>query len=145
MRELVQAWHPQGIPRDGGTLNRSPWPLLTKLGEKDDVEAYLEAFKRTAEAAQWPKDQWVFFLGPYLSGEALLAIKALEKPGIANYAALKRAILDHYSISPETYRQWLRAPCLPEGVRPRAVVAGLKDAATRWLRPPLRTGSGSQS
>lgn len=97
-------------------------------------------FERTAEAAKWPKEQWTFFLGPYLSGKALAALKALEKTEAASYKELKRAILDRYEITPETYRQRLRAPSLPEGVRPRVIATRLKDVATRWLKPTTDDG-----
>lgn len=48
---------------------------------------------------------------------------------------LKQAILDCYRITQELYCQHLRAPGLPEGALPRAIIAGLKDVATQWLRP----------
>lgn len=59
MRELVKVWKSQeGTPTAPGRgLGCSPWPLLTKLGESDDIKAYLESFERNAEAAKWPKDQ----------------------------------------------------------------------------------------
>ncbi|KAL8221818.1 UNVERIFIED_CONTAM: hypothetical protein K2H54_074532 [Gekko kuhli] len=45
-------------------------PLLTKLGQEDEIEAFLEAFVCTAEVAQWLVDQWAFILGYYLTKEA---------------------------------------------------------------------------
>lgn len=38
-----------------------------------------------AEAAYWPKEQWAFLIGPYLSGDALVALMALEKVEAANH------------------------------------------------------------
>lgn len=82
MRELTQGWRPQeGTERGigGSPLSKSPWPPLMKLGGKDNIEAYLEAFECTVEAAKWPKEQWAFFIGLYISGEALSVLQALEK------------------------------------------------------------------
>lgn len=142
LHELTQSWKPADAPpaSGGGALGRSPWPLLTKLGDSDDREAYLEAFERTAEAAKWPPEQLSFFLEPYLSGEALAALKALDKAEAADYKQLKKAILDQYEITTESYRQCLRVPTLPEGARRRAVVARLKDATTCWLKLTTEDG-----
>lgn len=93
-----------------------------------------------AETAKWPKNQWASFYRPYLLGEALSALKSLEKQEAADYKTLKQAILDRYSITPETYRQWLWAPGLPEGTRSWAIITTLKDAATQWLRPTTYDG-----
>lgn len=60
-----------------------------KLGENNDIEVYLEASGRMAEATKWPKDQWTFFIRSYLSRETLVTLKALDKPKVANYGHLK--------------------------------------------------------
>lgn len=135
VRELTRVWKPAEGALGAGPLGRSPWPLLTKLGESDNIEAYLEVFERTAEAARWPSDQWAIILGPHLLGDALLAVKAMEKVEAMNYEKVKRTILDRYEINPETYRQCLRVPGFPEGAHPRAIITRLKDAATCWLKP----------
>lgn len=80
VQELMKGWRLEKAPTDTGSpLSRTPWPLLTKLGAADDVDAYFKALKCTAKAAKFGKDQWAFLIGPYLSGEALAALKALEK------------------------------------------------------------------
>lgn len=114
--------------------------MLTNMGPSDDVEAFLEAFERAAEAAGWPKEQWAYMVGLYLSGEAMTALKALEKADVADYDKVKQAVLDRYEITPEWYRLRLRSPTPPEGTRPRAVIARLKNAATRWLKPTTEAG-----
>lgn len=89
--KLTQGWKPTKAPLkpSGGSLSYSPWPLLTKLGESDNTEAYLDAFERTTEAAKWPKERRAFFIGPYLPGETLTSLKALEKAEAAVYQQLK--------------------------------------------------------
>lgn len=74
-----------------------------------------------------------------MSGEALEALKALEKTEAADYNQLKKAVLYKYEITPETYRQRLRFPTFPEGAQPRAVLARLKYAAT-CLKPKSDDG-----
>lgn len=91
-------------PQPQPPLSHSPWYLLTKLGKDDDVEAYLEAFECMVGMACWSKDQWVFFLGPYMLGEIFTILKALEKPDTADYAKLKSTILDCYEITPDSYQ-----------------------------------------
>lgn len=55
----------EGAPAPvGGPLSHSSWPLLTKLRVGDDIEAYLEAFERTAEAPE----------GQRSNGHSLLAL-----------------------------------------------------------------------
>ena len=78
---------------------------LAKLGPDDDIEAFLVTFEKTAEAAQWPRAQWSYVIGPYLTGEAQATLKALEKEEATDYRTLKEAILDRYEITPEGHRQ----------------------------------------
>ncbi len=40
---------------------RDPGRVLTKQTPKDDVEAYLEVFERTAIREKWPEDEWGTF------------------------------------------------------------------------------------
>lgn len=81
------------------------------------------------------KEQWAFFIGSYLTGEALTALKALEKEAATDYQKLKQAILDRYEITHESNRQCLWASTFREGACPRVILVRLKDVATRWLKP----------
>lgn len=45
-------------------MKRSPHEILTKLTRDDDVEAYLEVFKRTVQREQWPREEWGGILAP---------------------------------------------------------------------------------
>lgn len=117
------------------TNPRPPPPQLTKLTEEDDVETYLEVFERTAEMAQWPKAQWSYAIGPYLTGGALAAMRALTREQAADYDALKAAILDRYEITEETWRQKFRSRKWKPGERPRLLASELESLAARWLDP----------
>lgn len=122
------------------SAGKTSWCPLTKLGPDDEIEAYLETFERTAEAAQWPRDQWAHILGPYLTGEAQAAVRTLSKQDAASYKAVKEAILDRYEVTPETSRQKFRSIVWQPPMRPRALAATLKDAPTRWLQPTTDDG-----
>lgn len=41
-----------------------------KMTSQDDVEAYLEAFKRTVAACKWDPSSWAVHIGPLLIGPA---------------------------------------------------------------------------
>lgn len=95
--------------RKGGSPNsplvgKASWCTLSKLGPEDEVEAFLETFEQTLEAAQWPKEQWAYILGPYLTGEAQAAVKVLPKQDAGKYQVVKDAILNRFEITPETSR-----------------------------------------
>lgn len=108
----------EGMDLHAGPSGQGTWFPLTKLGPEDDVEAFLKTFERTAEMAKWPKEQWSFILGPYLTGEAQTALQALPKGEAADYDKLKAAILDWYEITPETYRQKFRTLQYHPSMRP---------------------------
>ena len=54
------------------------------------------------------KNRWAFKLAPQLMGKAQKACAAMEEAEASDHDQLKKAILKHYNISGETYRQWLR-------------------------------------
>lgn len=116
VRKLVEEWK-LGDSASAGPGNpfwKSPWPWLMKLGDHDELEAYLEVFERAAEVAGWPRELWAFIVCLYLLGEALAALKAVNKPEAADYTTLKKAILDRYEITLESHCQRLQAMSLPE-------------------------------
>ncbi len=59
-RELFRSWMDREV-RSGGI---SPAPALSthmsvnKMGPKDDPEAFLDLFEKTAEACGWPQMNW---------------------------------------------------------------------------------------
>lgn len=99
MRDLQAALAANPPAVGGEGTPRTPWSALAKMGPEDDVEAYLEAFERTAEAAGWPNDRWAAIVGSYLTGEAQAAVKALEKADALDYAKVKAAVLDRFEIN----------------------------------------------
>lgn len=72
-----------------------------------------------------------------MTGDAQATVKALSQEDVADYDRTKAAILDWYTITPETHRQRFRAMTWQAGERPRAFATRLRDTATRWLLPRL--------
>lgn len=102
VRDLRQAL--AANPRGGGRVSpRHPWRVLVKMGAEDDVEAYLEAFEKSAEVAGWLRKQWAAIVGSYLSGEAQAAVKAMEKADATDYDKVKVEALDRFEINWDTY------------------------------------------
>ena len=77
---------------------------LTKLGEGDDVEAYLTRFERIIEVNEVNRERWPFQLTPQLTGKAQQAYAALTPDDAKSYDAVKTAILRRYNINEEAYR-----------------------------------------
>ena len=65
---------------------------LTRLGEKDEIEAYLTTFERIMEVNEVAKERWPFQLAPQLTGKAQQAYAALTPEDAKDYDAVKNAI-----------------------------------------------------
>ena len=63
---------------------------LTRLGENDDVEAYLMTFERIMEVN---RERWPFQLAPQLTGKAQQAYATLNPDDAKIYDTVKAAIL----------------------------------------------------
>jgi len=65
---------------------------LTKLGDNDDIEAFLTTFERAAEAHRVERGTWVAVLAPQLTGKARLAYAAMSDQDAGHYDRVKAAI-----------------------------------------------------
>lgn len=110
-----------------------------RMSPDDAIEAYLEAFERTATAAKWDPGSWVAQIGPFLIRPAQAAYRALNRVEARDYKKVKAAILYHLEISSETYSQKFRARKGPEGIQTQLLAQMLKDLAERWLPPETHT------
>ena len=116
-------------PSDG-----RPALKLTRLGEADDIEAYLVTFERTMEAYEVDGARWSFMLAPQLTGKAQQAYAAMAADSARRYDDLKAAILRRYNINEETYRRRFRATKLKAGETPRELAIRLSDLAGHWAK-----------
>ncbi|XP_035259538.1 SCAN domain-containing protein 1-like [Anguilla anguilla] len=115
---------------------------IPKMTPDDDAEAFLEGFEVAARACRWPEEEWVVRLLPLLTGEAQQAAHSLPPTARAEYANLRKAVLDCLGYSPEEHRRRFRETALAGEDRPFAYAQRLLDMARRWLRPELRSADG---
>ncbi|XP_056277638.1 uncharacterized protein LOC130198498 [Pseudoliparis swirei] len=109
--------------------------ILQKMTAEDDVQSYLETFEATAEACDWPADEWAVRLLPLLTGEAQTAALGLPPAARRVYADIHKAVVDRLGLSPEDHRRRFREAKLGPEDRPFAFGQQLRDAAARWLQP----------
>ena len=107
---------------------------LTKLGESDDVEAYLTTFECMMAA------YGVYRLAPYLTGKAQQAYAAMPTKDASTYDEVKAAVLRRYDISTETYRQRFREARLTKGETHRELATRLLDLASKWTKECILSG-----
>ena len=107
---------------------------LTKLGEGDDIEAYLTTFERIMEAHKVRRERWSYQLAPQLTGKAQQAYAALPPDEAKNYDAVKTAILRRFNINEETYSQRFRTLKPKDEESPKELMTRLQDLASRWTR-----------
>jgi len=91
-----------------------PARFLTKQTPADDIDAFLLIFERTAEREEWPTDQWVGLIAPFLSGIAQTTYQDLVADPLTTYNALKREILKPYGFTlitrAQRYHDWVFDP-----------------------------------
>lgn len=107
---------------------------LTKLGDDDDIEAYLTTFERLMRAYDVNQNTWALKLAPQLTGKAQQAYAAMDSTQATDYDAVKEAILHRYRITEETYRQRFRTTRRKEEEMQTELVTRLKDAARKWTK-----------
>ena len=107
---------------------------LTKLGEGDDIEAYLKTFERMMAAYDIPRARWVFKLAPQLCGKAQKAYTALSAEDAVDYEKVKEAILARYDINLETYRRRFREATKKPDETYRQLATRIRDLTKQWTR-----------
>ncbi len=123
----------QGLQKQGEVAaikaDRDKDVKLTKLTERDDIEAYLTTFERLMTTYEIKQDKWSFKLAPQLIGKAQQAYAALTTEEAADYEKLKKAILIRYDINEESYRKQFRTA---KKAANRELKARLDNLAAKW-------------
>ena len=122
---------PTTAPRHG---NGTESIKLTRLDEKDDIEAYITTFERVMEVNEVSRERWPFQLAPQLTGKAQQAYAALTPEDAKDYDAVRTAILRRYNINEETYRQRFRTLKPKPEESPQEFMTRLQDLGSRWTR-----------
>ena len=124
----------RGAPTIRDPSEGRPALKLTRLGERDDIEAFLVTFERTMQAYEVDTARWSFMLAPQLTGKAQQAYAAMAADAARVYENLKAAILRRYNINEDTYRQRFRTAKLKAGETPQKLAIRLRDLADRWTK-----------
>jgi len=109
-----------------------------KLTASDDIEAYLYTFERMMEAYRVDETLWVYRLAPQLTGKAQQAYVVLPRERAGDYDELKAAILRHYNLDEEAYRQRFRTTTKNSEESYRELAIRLKDLMAKWSRDAKR-------
>ncbi|XP_060616004.2 zinc finger and SCAN domain-containing protein 31-like [Anolis sagrei] len=105
----------------------------------DDAKTFLASFEQVASTCHWPRDKWVAFLQPALSGEAEQAFSTLSSQDQGDYGKVKTAILEAEAMTRERQRQHFRQLRYREAEGPRAVYGHLRELCRQWLKVERHT------
>ena len=134
--ELELARLGQGIhddyPRDREDRAKAP-KLPSFVDGKDDLDAYLQRFKRFAETAKWKKDGWASKLSALLSGRALEVYSRLSEEAAKDYDKVEIALMKRYDLTEDGYHQKFRASKLEVDESPEQFIVRLDRYLLRWL------------
>ncbi|CAN8020727.1 unnamed protein product [Ixodes persulcatus] len=115
-------------------LRGSPHKLIPQFNERrDDLDAYLQRFERTATGLGWPQDKWATTLGLYLTGEALTVLGRMTPTDALDYPKVKLALLQRFGYTKEGYRERFRDAKPEEGETRKQFAARLAGYFDRWV------------
>ncbi|KAM7281314.1 uncharacterized protein ISCGN_006396, partial [Ixodes scapularis] len=110
----------------GEARHFSPHKLIPQFEEgRDDLDAYLLRFERTATGMGWPQQKWATTLSLCLTGEALTVVGRLSPEDALDYARVKLALLQRFRYTKEGYRERFRDAKPEEGETRRQFAARL--------------------
>lgn len=105
---------------------------LDYFDDKDDLEAYLRTFERTAKTQKWPEDQWSSILGSLLKGKARETYSLMSDEEAANYNTLRDTLLNKFRLTAEEYRRRFRAAKRLPGETTQEFATKLEMWLSRW-------------
>ena len=100
---------------------------------KDDLDAYLQRFERSAETAKCKKDGWASKLSALLSGRALEVYSRLSEEAAKDYDKVKIALMKRYDLTEDGYRRKFRATKPEVDESPEQFIVRLDRYLLRWL------------
>ncbi|XP_015281208.1 PREDICTED: uncharacterized protein LOC107122610 [Gekko japonicus] len=127
LQEFLRTLQASDSERGNPQMSEEPTPW-------DDAQAFLASFEQVVSACRWPRDKWVTFLLPALSGEAEQAFSSLSVRDREDYGKVKAAILRREAVVRERQRQCFRQLCYQEAEGPRAVYSRLQQLCRQWLK-----------
>ena len=70
----------------------------------DELDSYLQRFKRFTRSSVWKEDKWAMYLSTLLTGKALDTYSRLSDADSGSYGRLRSALLKRYNFTEEGYR-----------------------------------------
>ena len=101
--------------------------------QRDDIDAYLERFKRFAKSQSWALEIWAVSLSPLLSGKELDVYASMAPDEANNYEALKKTLLKRYQLTDEGFCTKFRESKPQKEETVVQYVARLRRYITRWV------------
>ena len=101
--------------------------------ERDNMDAYLLRFERTASSNCWDKEIWAGALSALLTGKALETYSSLSAEDAGCYEKLKRALLQRFVLTEDGYREKFRTAKPGKDETPTQFMARIQNYFRRWF------------
>ena len=96
--------------------------LPTFNEDKEDLDAYLNRFKRACQAYAVKPENWSIQLARLLQGSALEVYQRLADSDVTSYEKLKEGLLKRFKLSEGRYRSRFKKSRLENGETPEQFV-----------------------
>ena len=116
--------------REGQTIQTIKF---RKIEEGEDADTYLTMFEAQMDTYRIDKSQWSSQLSPHLSAEATDVFVHMTREDRNDYEKLKKALLEHYRINPDTYRSRLDKMTRKSGQAWAVTANKARQMYSRWL------------
>ena len=101
--------------------------------ERDDMDAYLSRFERSAEARGWARDDWAVALSSLLTGKALEVYYRMPADEVDDYHKLKESLLTRFSLGADDFRRKLFTCKSELGESAKQFLTRLQGYLNRWV------------
>ncbi|XP_055870080.1 uncharacterized protein LOC129923388 [Biomphalaria glabrata] len=100
----------------------------------DKMDAFINRFEMLMKLEKEPQHEWAIQLLSLVGGKALDALQVLSDDGVANYAILKKTLLDFYQYSEDDYRQKFHELKPPSDGNMKQFVSDVKITFEKWVQ-----------
>ena len=100
---------------------------------KDNLDSYLLRFERYATVAGWEQSDWATRLSPLLSGRALDVYSGLSDEQARDYDKLKKALLQRYDFTEQSYRERFRGANPERQESPSQFIVRIYNYFDQWV------------
>ncbi|XP_055875981.1 uncharacterized protein LOC106078309 [Biomphalaria glabrata] len=100
----------------------------------DKMDAFINRFEMLMKLEKEPQHEWAIQLLSLVGGKALDALQVLSDDEVANYAILKKTLLDFYQYSEDDYRQKFHELKPPSDGNMKQFVSDVKITFEKWVQ-----------